>query len=138
MGILTLFLTPLRVVHHSFSYDIVLLCTYILYTYAIVEFTMVPSSLVVNVGEEAVFQCRYPGATINWRINGAAVVLSPFITVTSSGQQSSDTLTITALPEYNETVIECVALLQDLSTQRAPLVQLIINCKLSYYHSFSQ
>ena len=124
-------------VHHSFSYDIVLLCTYI-YTYAIVEFTAVPSSLEVNAGEEAVFQCRYPGATINWRINGAAVVISPFITITSSDEQASDTLTITALPEYNGTVTECVALLQDFSTQRTPPVQLIINCKLSYYHSLSQ
>ena len=106
--------------------------------YAIVEFTTVPSSLEVNTGEEAVFLCRYPGATIIWWINGTAAVNSPSITVTSSGEQPSDTLTITALPEYNGTIIECVALLQDLSTQRAPLVQLIINCKLSYYHSLSQ
>ena len=99
---------------------------------------MVPSSLEVNTGEEAVFQCRYPGASINWQINGTAAVSSPSITVTSSSEQPSDTLTITALPVYNETVIECVAVLQDFTIQRAPPVQLIINCKLSYYHSLSQ
>ena len=101
--------------------------------YVIVEFTTVPSSLEVNTGEEAVFLCRYPGATIIWWINGTAAVTSPSIAVSSSGEQSFDTLTITALPEYNGTEVQCVALLQDLSTQRAPPVQLLINCKLSYY-----
>ena len=106
-----------------------------IYTYAIVDFTTVPSSLEVNTGEEAVFLCRYPGASINWLINGTAAVSSPSVTVTFSGEQQSDTLTITALPEYNGTEVQCVALLQDYSLQRAPAVQLLINCKLSYYHS---
>ena len=103
--------------------------------YAIVEFTTVPSSLEVNTGEEAVFLCQYPGASIIWQINGTAAVSSPSVTVTSSGEQQSDTLTITALPEYNGTEVQYVALLQDFSVQRAPTVQLIINCKLCYYRS---
>ena len=122
-------------------YDIVLMCTYynvIIYTYVIVEFTTVPSSLEVNAGEEAVFLCQYPGAAINWLINGVAAVSSLSITITSSDEQASDTLTITALPEYNGTEVQCVALLLDFSVQRAPAVQLLINCKLSYYHSLSQ
>ena len=90
------------------------------------EFTTVPSSLTIAVGEEAVFLCRYPGATINWRINGTAVVSSSSITVTSSGEQALDTLTITALPEYNGTEVQCVVLLQDLSVQQAPPVYLTI------------
>ena len=93
-----------------------------------------PSSVTVGVEEEAVFLCRYPGATINWRINGTAVVSSPSITVTSSGEQALDTLTITALPEYNGTEVQCVALLQNFSVQMAPSVYLMINyCKFSFY-----
>ena len=86
------------------------------------DFTTVPSSLTVAVGEEAVFQCRYPGAigTI-WSIFGTAVVSSPSITVTP------DTLTITAQPEYNETIVVCSALLQDFSVQHAPPVLLLVN-----------
>ena len=91
------------------------------------EFTTVPSSLTVAVGEEAVFLCRYPGATIIWQINGTAVVDSQLVTLTSSGEQLLDTLTITALPEYNGTEVQCVALLQDFSIQRAPPVYLTIH-----------
>ena len=100
---------------------------YIIYILTMAEFTIVPSSLTVAVGEEAVFQCRYPGAAINWQINGTAVVNSQFVTVTSSGEQPSDTLTITALPEYNETEVQCIALLQDFSIQGAPPVLLTIH-----------
>ena len=99
--------------------------------YGDIEFTAVPSLLEVNAGEEAMFQCRYPGASISWWINGTAAVSSPSIAVTSSGEQPSDTLTITALPEYNGTQVQCVALFSDFSVQRAPTVQLLISCKLS-------
>ena len=104
----------------------------------ITDFTTVPSSLTIAVGEEAVFQCHYPGATINWRINGTAVVSSLSITVTSSGEQPFDTLTITARPEYNGTEVVCVALLPDFSIQQtSPAFLINIGSKTKAFLSIS-
>ena len=83
------------------------------------------------------FQCRYPGASIYWRVNGQPVAVSDSITVTSSGEQALDTLTIRALPEYNGTEVVCVALLSNFSIRSALPVHLLIdfsrNSKLGYY-----
>ena len=89
------------------------------------EFTTVPSSITVAVGEEAVFQCNYLGVSLYWQINGTAVHNFPLVTVSTSGEQFY--LTITALPEYNGIEVQCVALLQDFTVQRTPPVYLTIN-----------
>ena len=98
-------------------------------------FTTVPSSVVVGVREEAVFMCRYPGASINWRINGSgpSSYSSDSITVDNSADgQRSDTLRITALPEYNGTEVVCVALLSDFTVQRSVPAHLIVDGKFIF------
>ena len=91
------------------------------------DFTIHPQSKSVGPGEEAVFQCQYPGASINWRINGSSNVTSTESSVSSSGGQASDTLTIIALLEYNATEVVCIALLSDLSLRQSVPVYLTID-----------
>ena len=83
----------------------------------------------VGVNEEAVFRCQYPGASIVWRINGSSPssYSSDSITVEDSADgQRFDTLTITALPEYNGTEVMCWAVLSDFSVQQSQPAHLII------------
>ena len=91
------------------------------------DFTTVPSSLIVAVGEEAVFQCHYPGAyLIDWIINGVYLGYDyPSNVEISSSEQYFDTLTITALPEYNGTEVECFAWIPDSIQTTSPVLLLI-------------
>ena len=43
--------------------------------YTLTDFTVLPSSLTVDAGEEAVFQCRHPGASISWMINSTLFII---------------------------------------------------------------
>ena len=96
------------------------------------DFTSFPLSVTVGVREKAVFHCRYPEASIFWKINDERVLVnSAAINVTSSGDQISDTLTITAEPEYNGSEVVCVALLSNFSLRQTPPVYLLIDCKLA-------
>ena len=75
------------------------------------NFTVQPMSVVQAEGLEAVFECLYPGAiSYAWAING--IFLSNYTTdivaVSPSGD-SPASLTISARPEYNNTVIQCGA-----------------------------
>ena len=74
-------------------------------------FLVSPAPLTVAVGSEAVFQCQHLNADfITWRINGTAVRDFPdIVSISHSGSVSS--LTITARPEYNGTMVECVAVI---------------------------
>ena len=66
----------------------------------------------MTIREEAVFHCEHRSAdAIFWRINGTALSSRPglhddFI-VENIGR--FHTLTVTARPEYNTTVVQCVA-----------------------------
>ena len=82
-------------------------------------FSIIPSSQVVSVGEEAVFKCRYPTAdSIHWIVNGSLVGFNhppdilPGIVQTDSGTLVN-TLTIVGHPEYNGTVVVCEAFFRE-------------------------
>ena len=78
----------------------------------------------VGVGQEAVFRCQNPTATvIGWRWNGSAVIsASPPPGVTPG----MNTLTIVALSNYNETEVVCLAFSDRESTTRTTPVSLLI------------
>ena len=63
-------------------------------------------------GLEAVFECLYPGATsYGWAINGTYLsVFPPDIVAVSPSGGSPGSLIIPAKPEYNNTVIQCGAI----------------------------
>ena len=113
---------------HEPSFDYIPACVSI----TMADFTTVPSSLAVAVGEEAVFQCNYPGALyIDWAINEVFIHIGVFSFIPSNAalsvsEQHFDTLTITALPEYNGTEVQCVAWLLA-SVQLTSPVLLLIN-----------
>ena len=73
------------------------------------QVTVQPESVVQAEGLEAVFECFYPGlASFDWFINGSRVFDTdppPNITL----GQSSNPLTILAIPLYNNSVIKCEA-----------------------------
>ena len=65
-------------------------------------------------GLEAVFECLHPGATsYGWAINRTFLSVYPLgiVTVSPSGG-SPATLTIPARPEYNNTVVQCEAVVR--------------------------
>ena len=77
-----------------------------------------PSSVTMEVenGVErnAVFRCRHQrsGAAISWQINGSSSTLYPDVVdgfIRDGNGTRVDTLTIPAIPEYNGTVVVCVA-----------------------------
>ena len=82
-------------------------------------FNEVPITQEVATGAEAVFRCRRPTAdVIRWRVNGSLVGRNPPPDITPSiirddNGNSVDTLTITALPQYNGTEVVCVARFDD-------------------------
>ena len=71
-------------------------------------FLVSPAPLTVAVDTEAVFHCQHLNSNITWRINGIAVRVFPDIVVIHHSGNNS-TLTITARPEFNEAMVECVA-----------------------------
>lgn len=84
-----------------------------------VGFTEVPSSQVVYIGEEAVFRCRHPNAyVVGWNVNGSGIGQTPSLDITPGTDRDDNgtlvnTLTIIARPQYNGTVVECVAIFID-------------------------
>ena len=99
-----------------------------------VDFSELPSTLIVSPGTEATFRCRHPTAdVIGWLVNGMSVgqiINSDIIpgTIHDDGGSLLHTLTIVAYPEYNESEIECVAsfIHQQLPSQLSPVVTLTI------------
>ena len=70
-------------------------------------------SVIQAEGLGAVFECLYPGVTYSWLLNGT--ILSNFptsITTNSPLEGSPATLTIPARPEYNNTVVQCEAIVR--------------------------
>ena len=69
-----------------------------------------PTTLEVTAGTEAVFRCQHSGAdSLGWRVNYTSVERYPLPGIS----EGLGILTILALPEYNGTVVECVALFFD-------------------------
>ena len=84
----------------------------------------------MTAGVEAVFMCRHPTADyVVWRVNNVSVGRTSNQT-SIPVSQGTGTLTILALPEYNGTVVECVALFIDGSPPEiSPPVRLIVEGK---------
>ena len=80
-----------------------------------IGFTVVPLSLNVTVGAIATFQCDYPRAdTLFWLINGTTLRNLPSDLEGTFRTNGRDTdLTVTALPVYNSSMIQCRAHFQD-------------------------
>ena len=99
----------------------------------IVAFSIIPSSQVVSVGEEAVFKCRHPTADlIDWFMNGSVVGFNPPPDVLPGTDQSENgtvvhTLTIVGRPEYNGTVVVCEAFFRDgFQSEHSPEALLVL------------
>ena len=69
----------------------------------------------VAVGDEAVFRCQHTGAElIGWNINGTSFGSQRSVNITAvsdplPGGGVLHTLTISALPVYNSTIVSCIA-----------------------------
>ena len=68
-------------------------------------------------GNNAEFRCKHTVADfLGWRVNGTSLLIATFpdfhtITIPDSdGNNIVNVLTIIAHPQYNKTVVECVAL----------------------------
>ena len=73
-------------------------------------FTEVTRSLNVTVDAEATFHCSHPRASvIVWLINTTEINRHTEIEGTFRVNFRGDILTVTALPEYNTTMIQCQA-----------------------------
>ena len=87
--------------------------------FASLAFVEVPVNQEVPMGAEATFRCQHPTAdTIRWRVNGSLVGRStpPDIapqTIRKDNGNLVGTLSITARPEYNRTMVVGVARFDD-------------------------
>ncbi len=81
------------------------------------QFTVQPVSVVEAQGVDAVFECRYPGAqNHNWVLNGVHFTENsypPDVTRTLSSGDRPARLTIPATAQYNNTVVQCEAVVRD-------------------------
>ena len=79
------------------------------------EFTVRPVSVIQAEGLKAVFECLYPGALgHSWGINGmypADDAFPPDLTRTLPSGDTPATLAIPATGQYNNTVVQCRAVL---------------------------
>ena len=97
------------------------------------RFLLSPMSLNLTVDAVAMFQCQHSTADgINWKINGATLRDFPEgISTDRNGEIFS--LTIIALPEYNQTAIECVALFSNSPSEGTDSAILMIQGEVNNY-----
>ena len=80
-------------------------------------FTVQPESVVQAEGLEAVFECLYPGAQSHgWGINGGFLPddqFPPDVTRIPPSGDSPARLIIPATPQYNNTVVQCRAIVEE-------------------------
>ena len=76
-----------------------------------VGFSETPTSQVVSAGEEAEFRCQFNGALlIGWTVNRSnSYPPDSFTENRQTDYGFVNVLTFTALPEYNGTLVQCVA-----------------------------
>ncbi len=76
-----------------------------------------PVSVVQAEGMDAVFECLYRDAiTHGWKINGtfpADALFPTDLTRTSASSKTPATLTIPATAHYNNTVVQCIAVVEE-------------------------
>ena len=100
------------------------------------RFSKTPVSQTVVANEVVVFRCQpTPAFIITWTINGSD--LRSFPDVVLQGSDNVSTLSLVGRPEYNHTVVECVALLLIGSTihqsERASAILMIQGTYLHMY-----
>ena len=109
--------------------------------YVITAFNEVPSPMLIIVtpNEQHTYLCSHSAADrITWRVNdvvlGLEVLTIPVgIEYTDSISHPDDaiyTLTIRALPQHNETTIQCTVSFHNGSLQRSPMVTFLIQGQL--------
>ena len=85
-------------------------------TEGIAGFSDQPESVVQAEGLEAVFECLYPGAVYHsWGINGEFLFddqFPPNVTRVLPSGDSPARLIIPAIPQYNNTVVQCEAIVR--------------------------
>ena len=80
----------------------------------------------MTAGVDAVFRCRHSDADfIGWKVNNVSIGRDPLPGVSVG----AGTLTILALPEFNGTVVECLAFFISGTAESAPPVMLIVQGK---------
>ena len=79
------------------------------------SFTVQPESVIQAEGLEAVFECLHPEATAyGWALNGAFLLNFPVdIDIDSPSGDSPARLIIPATPQYNNTVVQCRAIIEE-------------------------
>lgn len=76
------------------------------------EFSVNPSTQIVPENEPSWFKCQHPMANfIGWRINGTSLSSYSTTDVSSHIDGPMHTLSIIARSVYNESTVECIALL---------------------------
>ena len=102
----------------------------ITYTTAFIE---QPITILVAPGTQATFRCRHEHADIiGWEVNGTSVgqLKNPDVTPRAIRDESGrlvNILMILALPEYNLTEVQCVAItISSNTTELTPVATLII------------
>ena len=116
---------------------------YLLMTVVISVFIEVPAPLNVTLGSVANFTCEHTAADfIGWRVNGSSADRVDFHCVQQETRFPPSglpihILTIEAVPECNNTVVQCVALnIDPPSSDLSPNVSLRIQ-GIVHTHSFS-
>ena len=76
------------------------------------QFTVQPVSVVQAEGLEAMFECFHPESISSWFVNGVYQTNNnfPFDILPLAGTPAS--LTIPARPDYNNTVVQCRAVVE--------------------------
>ena len=97
-----------------------------------------PMLMVVTLDEQHTYKCSHSTADgITWRVNdrvlGVEIFTTPGIVYTDTRSHPDDTvytLTIIALPQNNETTIQCTAAFDEGAPQDTPIVTFLIQGKL--------
>ena len=98
-------------------------------------FSLSPLSLNITENSEAVFQCQHTtAASINWKINGSILREVPQGVRAYLNHNGVYVLIITALYEYNPTLIDCVAYFVDSQSEESYQAVMKIQGKLYYFN----
>ena len=86
-----------------------------------------PTSQSVNIGQTATFRCQHISAhVLYWRVNGLSIgnTPPPGISRSTSVEENGivHVLTISGIPEYNGTIVKCVAAYINGSSEVSPAV----------------
>ena len=104
--------------------------------------SLVPTSVVQAEGVDAVFLCQHPtdSGTIDWTINGTALrnIDTSGGLIRSEGRgAATEALIITAIPQYNNTIIVCLKFIRlngTVTLEASPPAVLTIQGRYSYIH----